>query len=114
MDKRNSVLRCLGYELKNIVQTLNYSSIICRVKTSDYYKLKRELVLDNCNHMERFKHVLINNLFFIENCDLQDVYFWSLNNYSGYTICDIEFTVNGFILSLSELSLSDLEVLNNG
>lgn len=96
---------------KEIIEVLNYSKIMCYVNDNDYYKLFELLNKDHCGHMYRFEYIKdkdshVTNLFYIENCDLQDIALWEVSNdlewLEEYTLCDISFINDGFTLVESE------------
>ena len=60
--------------IHDFIDDLNYHSVVVYVNSATilddlYSRLRREYV----NHLSRFKSVRENKLFYIENCDLQDV-----------------------------------------
>lgn len=58
--------------IEDFVEDFNYSGIIFYVSDSVSLELLREkLNEDNINHLYNFDVVLINRMFYIENCDLQ-------------------------------------------
>lgn len=58
--------------IEDFVEDFNYSGIIFYVSDSVSLGLLREkLNEDNINHLYNFDVVLINRMFYIENCDLQ-------------------------------------------
>lgn len=62
------------FYIDDFVEDLNYRKIIFSFGDVDPEKLKSKLVADNVNHINRFYTCCIyNKLFYIENCDLQDV-----------------------------------------
>ena len=62
------------FYIDDFVEDLNYRKIILSFGDVDPEKLKSKLVADNVNHINRFDTCCIyNKLFYIENCDLQDV-----------------------------------------
>lgn len=62
------------FYIDDFVEDLNYRKIILSFGDVDPEKLKSKLVADNVNHINRFDTCCIyNKLFYIENCDLQEV-----------------------------------------
>lgn len=60
------------YYIKDFVEDFNYSGVILYVSDSVSLGLLREkLKKDNLNHLYSFDVVLLNRMFYIENCDLQ-------------------------------------------
>ena len=60
------------YYIKDFVEDFNYSGIMFYVSDSVSLGLLREkLKEDNVSHLYKFDVVLINRMFYIENCDLQ-------------------------------------------
>ena len=60
------------YYIKDFVEDFNYSGIMFYVSDSVSLGLLREkLKEDNVSHLYNFDVVLINRMFYIENCDLQ-------------------------------------------
>lgn len=58
----------------NFIDDLNYHAVILHVDQDiDLDDLYIRLNDDNVNHLHRFDSVRGNRLFYIENCDLQDV-----------------------------------------
>lgn len=98
MKKQDYTKTLFDKELFDIVETLNYSNIVCQFNPDDLDKLEVILRLDYCSHMHEMRYVKKNNLFYIENCDLQyvDDLAWFIDN--DYLIVDIIFTEIGFKL----------------
>jgi len=88
----------LNKELYNIVEDLNYSKIICKYNTKDFSQLLLTLKHDNCNHLYNLKYVQLNNMFYIENCDLQYIIGDDLDYMTDYIMCEITFTKRGYSL----------------
>ena len=62
------------FYIDDFVEDLNYRKIILSFGDVDPEKLKSKLEDDNTGHMSRFdRYCISNKLFFIENCDLQEV-----------------------------------------
>lgn len=62
------------FYIDDFVEDLNYRKIILSFGDVDPEKLKSKLEKDNTGHISRFYTCCIyNKLFYIENCDLQDV-----------------------------------------
>lgn len=62
------------FYIDDFVEDLNYRKIILSVDDVDPEKLKSKLEKDNTGHISRFdRYCISNKLFFIENCDLQEV-----------------------------------------
>lgn len=60
--------------INDFVEDLNYRGVILYVGNVDPERLLRKLKEDNLNKTYRFESVLESNkLFYIENCDLQDM-----------------------------------------
>lgn len=60
--------------IDDFVEDLNYRGVILYVGNVDSAKLLNKLKEDNLNKTYRFKTVLESNkLFYVENCDLQDM-----------------------------------------
>lgn len=60
------------YYIKDFVEDFNFSGVMLYVSDSVSLGLLREkLKEDNVNHLYGFDVVLINRMFYIENCDLQ-------------------------------------------
>lgn len=60
------------YYIEDFVEDFNYSGIMFYVSDSVSLGLLREkLKEDNVSHLYNFDAVLINRMFYIENCDLQ-------------------------------------------
>jgi len=102
-EYKQSLINILQTE---IVEVLNYSGIICRVNPNDYDKLEYWLKLDYCNKLYRLEYIKnhhikkCKNLFYIENCDLQNLVGYELKDKDNYTIADIVFKEDGFIIKL--------------
>lgn len=65
---------CTRFYIDDFVEDLNYCKIILSIGDVDPEKLKSKLVADNVNHISRFdRYCISNKLFYIENCDLQEV-----------------------------------------
>lgn len=89
----------LNIELHDIVESLNYTNIVCYVNPNDYDKLLKQLKKDHCNHLYNFEHIKKNNFFYIENCDLQYTSGYEFDDDdTEYVFASISFTKNGFIL----------------
>lgn len=62
------------FYIDDFVEDLNYCKIILSIGDVDPEKLKSKLEGDNTGHISRFdRYCISNKLFFIENCDLQEV-----------------------------------------
>lgn len=60
------------YYIKDFVEDFNYSGVILYVSDSvNLEHLREKLKKDNLNHLYGFDVVLLNRMFYIENCDLQ-------------------------------------------
>lgn len=60
------------YYIKDFVEDFNYSGVILYVSDSvNLEHLRAKLKEDNLNHLYNFDVVLLNRVFYIENCDLQ-------------------------------------------
>lgn len=60
------------YYIKDFVEDFNYSGVILYVSDSvNLEHLRAKLKKDNLNHLYSFDVVLLNRMFYIENCDLQ-------------------------------------------
>lgn len=60
--------------INDFVENLNYRGVILYVGNVDSAKLLNKLKEDNLNKIYRFESVLESNkLFYVENCDLQDM-----------------------------------------
>lgn len=60
--------------INDFVDDLNYRGVILYVGNVDSTKLLNKLKEDNLNKTYRFESVLESNkLFYVENCDLQDM-----------------------------------------
>lgn len=103
MKKQNVMLEYQNKELLEIVIELNYSNLIMMYNSNDYEKLLSLLMDDHCSHMHYFTLTTNLNMFYIENCDMQNIY--SVNELieliddEGYILCDIVPTKNGFIFN---------------
>lgn len=89
----------LNKELFEIVEDLNYSSIICKYNLEDYEKLKTVLENDKCSHMYILEYTKHNTLFYIENCDLQYICKYDKFYKTEYVLVNINFTDKGYILT---------------
>lgn len=62
------------FYIDDFVEELNYRKIILSFGNVDPEKLKSKLEGDYTGHMYRFdRYCISNKLFYIENCDLQEV-----------------------------------------
>lgn len=60
--------------IKDFCEDLNYREVVLFVDSEiDLDDLYGRLKRDNLSHLYRFESVRENRLFYIENCDLQDV-----------------------------------------
>lgn len=60
--------------IDDFVEDLNYRGVILYVGNVDPAKLLSKLKEDNLNKTYRFEYVMgSNKLFYVENCDLQDM-----------------------------------------
>lgn len=60
--------------IDDFVEDLNYHKVILYVGYVDPSELRSKLMSDETNHLYRFTSIIeSNSMFFIENCDLQDV-----------------------------------------
>lgn len=60
--------------IKDFCEDLNYKGVVLFVDSEiDLDDLYGRLKRDNLGHLYRFESVRENRLFYIENCDLQDV-----------------------------------------
>lgn len=60
------------YYIKDFVEDFNYSGVILYVSDSvNLEHLRAKLKKDNLSHLYSFDVVLLNRMFYIENCDLQ-------------------------------------------
>lgn len=58
--------------IKDFVEDFNYSGVILYVSDSvNLEHLGAKLKKDNLNHLSRLVAMLLNRMFYIENCDLQ-------------------------------------------
>ena len=60
--------------IEDFCENLNYQGIILYIgEEIDLDKLYEKLCSDHINHMYRYEAVRDNRLFYVENCDLQDI-----------------------------------------
>ena len=60
------------YYIKDFVEDFNYSGIMLYASDSvNLEHLRAKLKEDNLSHLYGFDAVLLNRMFYIENCDLQ-------------------------------------------
>lgn len=65
---------CTRFYIDDFVEDLNYCKIILSIGDVDPEKLKSKLEDDKVGHISRFdRYCISNKLFFIEDCDLQEV-----------------------------------------
>lgn len=96
------------FYIDDFVEELNYRKIILSFGNVDPEKLKSKLEKDNTGHISRFdRYCISNKLFFIENCDLQEVdtqveppeiygnSFQSLVIEEGYSVVALHYDDNG-------------------
>lgn len=94
------------YRIHDFCEELNYKDIILYVHEEiDFQELYRKLKNDLVNHLYRFDSVKANRLFYIENCDLQDV-----NNKevaelfdNGYSVLQLRKDGDGFFIKVPDL-----------
>ena len=59
--------------VNDFVDDLNYQKIIVDYEHVDVEELHAKLECDMVNHLNRFKYAKDNKMFYIENCDMQDI-----------------------------------------
>lgn len=60
--------------IEDFCEDLNYHGIIIYIgEEVDLDKLYEKLCNDHINHMYRYETVRENRIFYVENCDLQDI-----------------------------------------
>lgn len=59
--------------VNDFVEDLNYQKIIVDYEHVNAEELEARLINDMVNHMNRFKYTKDDKMFYIENCDLQDI-----------------------------------------
>lgn len=96
--------------IRDFINDLNYNAVVVYV---DSNKILDELYLklreDSVNHLYRFESVRKNKLFYIENCDLQDVTINSDWNElfelieNGYSIVHLMMDISGFYIVVPDV-----------
>ena len=96
--------------IHNFVDDLNYRAVILYVDSEvNLDDLLSELKKDYVNHLNRFDSVRENRLFYIENCDLQDITInsnWNelldfLNE--GHSVLHLKKDASGFYLVVPDI-----------
>ena len=89
--------------IHDFVDELNYHAVILYVDPEvDLDELLSKLKEDLVNHLYRFNSVRENRLFYIENCDLQDIKINSNWNElldllsEGYSVLQLKKDISGF------------------
>ncbi len=59
--------------IEDFVDDLNYRNVILYIGNVDHGKLFEKLRMNNTGHLYRFDSASMDNLLYIENCDLQTV-----------------------------------------
>jgi hypothetical protein len=96
------------YYIKDFVEDFNFSGVMFYVSDSVSLGLLREkLKEDNVSHLYEFDVVLINRMFYIENCDLQIINskceILELVDYNCYTLKILYEDENGFFIYVEVL-----------
>lgn len=96
--------------IRNFIDDLNYHAVILYVDSEvDLDELLSKLSKDSISHLYRFDSVRENRLFYIENCDLQDVTInqnWNelLDLLSdGYSILHLRKDISGFYVVVPDI-----------
>lgn len=95
------------YYIKDFVEDFNYSGVILYVSDSvNLEHLRAKLKKDNLNHLSRFDDVLLNRMFYIENCDLQIISSESELFDNDYSVKILYKDKNGYFIRLEVLQWS--------
>lgn len=91
--------------IDSFIDDLNYRAVILHVDQDiDLNELYIRLNDDNVNHLYRFDSVRDNRLFYIENCDLQDITIKPTWNEllelieSEYSVLNLKKDANGYYI----------------
>lgn len=96
--------------IHDFIDELNYHAVVLYVDSEvDLDELRSKLEEDLVNHLYRFDSVRENRLFYIENCDLQNVTInsnWNellelLNE--GYSILQLKKSISGFYILVPDI-----------
>lgn len=94
------------HHIRDFCEELNYTDIILYIHEEvDLQALYGRLEADQVNHLYRFDSVKANRLFYIENCDLQDVDNREVAELfdNGYSILQLRKDSDGFFIKVPDL-----------
>lgn len=98
------------FYVNDFVEDLNYKNVVLYVDdTVDLDALHDKMVSDNMNHMYHFDVIREDRLFYVENCDLEDVVLASSWNQlrdlieDEYTIVQLKQDDGGFYIELPDI-----------
>ena len=94
------------YCIHDFCEELNYTDIILYVHEEiNFQELYKRLKSDLVNHLYRFDSVKANRLFYIENCDLQNVDNEEIAELfdNGYSVLQLRKDSDGFFIKVPDL-----------
>lgn len=94
------------YRIHDFCEELNYMNIILYVHEEIYFQeLYKRLQSDLVSHLYRFDSVKANRLFYIENCDLQNVDNKEIAELfdNGYSVLQLRKDSDGFFIKVPNL-----------
>lgn len=94
------------YRIHDFCEELNYTDIILYVHEEiNFQELYKRLQSDLVNHLYRFDSVKANRLFYIENCDLQNVDNKEIAELfdNGYSVLQLRKDSDGFFIKVPDL-----------
>ena len=92
--------------INDFCEELNYTDVILYIHEEiNFLDLCEKLKKDNVGHMYRFNLIKSNRLFYIENCDLQDVDDKELFDllYNEYAILQLRKDSVGYYVKVPDL-----------
>lgn len=94
------------YRIHDFCEELNYTDIILYVHEEiNFQELYKKLQSDLVSHLYRFDSVKANRLFYIENCDLQNVDNKEIAELfdNGYSVLQLRKDSDGFFIKVPDL-----------
>lgn len=95
------------FYITDFVEDLNYKNVVLHIDESvDLDELRDKMASDDMSHMRKFNIVRIDRMFYVENCDLQDVVLTPHWNQlrdlveDGYTVVQLKRDTHGFYIEL--------------
>ena len=100
------------FYVSDFVEDLNYKNVVLYIDDSiDLDALYYKMSFDDLNHMYLFDIVKENRLFYVENCDLQDITITPVWNQfrdlleGGYAVVQLKQDDGGFYIELPDIFL---------